>query len=92
MDRKHAGTDPFDGRVPDGGIEAGHHTGDVHEGDDMADNELSPAAKALIAARTWTAQEWAESQAEVDAENEERGRKLFGDGERFFIPDTETNS
>ncbi|HEY1484657.1 MAG TPA: hypothetical protein VGF84_01060 [Micromonosporaceae bacterium] len=71
--------------------------GPAQSGDGMSDgttgdSELSPEAQALIAARTWTDEQWAESQAEVDAENEERGRKLFGDGERFFIPDTETDS
>jgi hypothetical protein len=54
--------------------------------------ELSPEAQAILDARTWTPEQWAEARAERDAELKARGDKLFGDGERFFIPDSETDS
>ena len=40
----------------------------------------------------FTAEEWAESTAAYEAREEERARDLFGDGPRFAIPDTETDS
>jgi hypothetical protein len=61
-------------------------------GPTVAKKELSPEAQAILEARTWTKEQWDEARAERDAELKARGDKLFGDGERFFIPDSETDS
>jgi len=62
-------------------------------GDAMRERrELSPEAKAMVERLSFTAEEWAESEAEVRAEEQRKAKELFGDQKPFAIPDTETDS
>jgi anti-sigma factor RsiW len=56
------------------------------------DGQLTPEARAMVERLTFTAEEWAESKAEYEAEIKRRAKKLFGDQQPFAIPDADTDA
>lgn len=53
------------------------------------DEELSPAARAMVERLTFTDEEWAEATAAYEAKQKLRAKELFGDQQPFAIPDTD---
>jgi hypothetical protein len=59
----------------------------------MTDDEnATPPARSLAERLNYTAEQWAESKARYEAEEERRAKELFGDQKPFAIPDTDTDS
>jgi len=62
-------------------------------GEEMAHElDLTPAAREMIERLTFTKEEWEESKAAVEAEEERKAKKLFGERGLFPILDYETDS
>lgn len=74
------------------GAVATMHTVITAGGSMTEEKPLTPEQQKRIDELTFTKDEWTEATAAHEAEEEERAKRLFGDGPRFAIPDTETDS